>query len=37
MELLGVRWVGVTPENGQKLLLSLAFIVIVVAISRTLR
>ena len=37
MHFLGVDWVGVTPQNGQKLLLSLAFIAIVVVISRTLR
>lgn len=37
MEFLGIKWVGVTPENGQKLLLSLAFVTIVVVVSRTLR
>ena len=37
MEFLGIKWVGVTPENGQKLLLSLAFIAVVVVVSRTLR
>lgn len=37
MEFFGITWVGVNPENGSKLLLSLAFIVIVIVISRTLR
>ena len=37
MEFLGIRWVGVNPENGQKLLLSLAFIAIVLALARFLR
>lgn len=37
MEFFGIKWVGVNPENGHKLLLSLAFIAIVVVISRTLR
>lgn len=37
MDFFGIKWVGVNPENGQKLLLSLAFIFSVVVISRTLR
>ena len=37
MEFLGIRWVGVNPQNGNKLLLSLAFIVIIVLLSRTAR
>ena len=37
MEFLGINWVGVTPENGQKLLLSLAFVAVVVIVSRILR
>ena len=37
MEFFGIKWVGVTPENGQKLLLSLAFVAIVVIVSRILR
>ena len=37
MRFLGINWVGVNPENGQKLLLSLAFIAIVVVVSRILR
>ena len=34
MEFLGIKWVGFTPENGQKLLLSLIFIAIVLVVSR---
>ena len=34
MEFLGIKWVGFTPENGQKLLLSLIFIAIVLIVSR---
>ncbi|WP_242186139.1 mechanosensitive ion channel domain-containing protein [Sphingomonas sp. CARO-RG-8B-R24-01] len=37
MRFLGIDWVGVNPENGQKLLLSLAFVMIVVVVSRVLR
>ncbi|MEO7276448.1 MAG: mechanosensitive ion channel family protein [Sphingomicrobium sp.] len=37
MEFLGIKWVGVNPTNGHKLLLSLAFILAVVIVSRTLR
>ena len=37
MEFFGITWVGMNPQNGHKLLLSLAFVVIVVVISRTLR
>ncbi|WP_374943006.1 mechanosensitive ion channel family protein [Sphingomonas sp.] len=37
MEFFGIKWVGVNPENGHKLLLSLAFIALVVVLSRTLR
>ena len=32
MDFLGIRWVGVTPENGSKLLLSLSFILIIWAL-----
>ena len=37
MDFLGIHWVGINPENGRKLLLSLAFIAIVVITSRLLR
>ena len=37
MDFLGINWVGVNAENGRKLLLSLAFIAIVVITSRLLR
>ena len=37
MEFFGIKWVGVNAQNGHQLLLSLAFIAIVIAISRTLR
>ena len=33
MEFLGIKWVGVNPENGQKLLLSVIFILIVLALG----
>ena len=37
MDFLGINWVGVDAENGRKLLLSLAFIAVVVVTSRLLR
>ena len=37
MELFGITWVGVNPQSGHKLLLSLAFIAIIVLVSRLLR
>ena len=37
MHFLGIDWVGVNAENGQKLLLSLAFIAVLLAASRLLR
>jgi small-conductance mechanosensitive channel len=37
MHFLGIDWVGVNADNGRKLLLSLAFISIVVIASRLLR
>lgn len=37
MDFLGIKWVGVNPVNGQKLLLSIAFIAIIVITSRLLR
>ncbi len=37
MEFLGVDWVGVNPANGRKLLLSLAFIAVVLISSALLR
>jgi len=37
MNFLGINWVGVTPENGRKLLLSVVFVAIVLLASRGLR
>ena len=37
MEFLGIKWVGVNAENGQKLLLSVVFIVIVLLLSAAAR
>ena len=37
MNFLGIDWVGVTPENGRKLLLSVVFVAIVLLASRGLR
>lgn len=37
MHFLGIDWVGVTPENGRKLLLSVVFVAVVVLGSRGLR
>lgn len=37
MDFLGIKWVGVNPENGQKILLSLLFVVVILAINRALR
>lgn len=37
MQFLGIKWVGITPENGQKLLLSVIFIVVVVLLRIILR
>ena len=37
MHFLGIDWVGVNPENGRKLLLSLVFIAVVLVVSRVLR
>ena len=37
MHFLGIDWVGVTPENGRKLLLSVLFLAVVLAASWTLR
>ena len=37
MHFLGIDWVGVDAENGRKLLLSLAFVAIVVITSRLMR
>ncbi len=37
MELFGINWVGVSAENGQKLLLSLIFIAVVLISSKLLR
>ena len=37
MEFFGIKWVGVNPENGHKLVLSLAFVAVVVLAGRVLR
>ncbi len=37
MNFLGIDWVGVNAENGRKLLLSIAFIAIIMATSKVLR
>jgi hypothetical protein len=37
MEWLGIRWVGINPENGQKLLLTLALLAIMLAIGYVAR
>ena len=37
MSFFGIDWVGVNPENGRKLLLSIAFIVVVLIVSAALR
>ena len=37
MTLFGIDWVGITPENGRKLLLSVAFVAVVLLVSAGLR
>ncbi len=37
MHIFGIDWVGVTPENGRKLVLSLVFVAIVLSVSWALR
>lgn len=37
MELLGINWVGINPENGRKLLLSLVFLIVVLLVSKALK
>ncbi len=37
MQLFGISWVGVNPENGMKLMLSLAFVAIVLVVSAASR
>ena len=37
MHFLGIEWVGINAENGRKLLLSLAFIVVVLIVRTVLR
>ena len=37
MHFLGIDWVGINPDNGRKLLLSLVFIAVVLGVSRALR
>ncbi len=37
MRIFGIDWVGVNPENGRKLLLSLGFVAAVLAVSWALR
>src|SRR5947209_6223262 len=36
LQLFGVRLVGVTPENGKKLLISVCFVLLLIAINRLL-
>ena len=37
MDLLGVHWVGVTEQNGKRLLLSILFIAAVVLVRHAIR
>ena len=37
MHFLGIDWVGVNPDSGRKLLLSIAFVVVIMILSRTVR
>ena len=37
MHLLGIDWVGINAENGRKLLLSIAFVIVVLLAGRLLR
>ena len=37
MRLLGIEWVGVNPENGRKLILSLVFIIVLFTLAGVLR
>jgi small-conductance mechanosensitive channel len=37
MEFLGINWVGINPQNGQKFVLSVIFIVVVVLLRSTFR
>src|SRR5690348_8313948 len=37
MEWLGIKWVGITAENGHKLLLTLVFVAVVVVIALLIR
>ncbi|MEO7152195.1 MAG: hypothetical protein ABIX46_10870, partial [Burkholderiaceae bacterium] len=37
MEFFGIEWVGLNPENGRKLLLSLVFIAVVLGASAAVR
>ena len=37
MDFLGINWVGINADNGRKLLLSIAFVVIVLLLSALLR
>ena len=37
MHILGIDWVGITPDNGRKLLLSCIFIAVLLVASRVLR
>jgi small-conductance mechanosensitive channel len=37
MEILGIDWVGINPENGRKLLLSVIFIVVVLLVSKVVK
>ena len=37
MEFLGIKWVGINPENGQKLFLSIVFIAVVLLLGKLAR
>ena len=37
VEFLGVRWIGLNPDNGQKLLATVTFVVVVLALGFALR
>ncbi len=37
MHFLGIDWVGVNPDSGRKLLLSIAFVVVIIILRRTVR
>ncbi|MEO8630877.1 MAG: mechanosensitive ion channel family protein, partial [Betaproteobacteria bacterium] len=37
MEIFGVNWVGLNAENGQKLAISLTFVVVLLLLARLMR